>query len=117
MNEAVDALLGLESQRVRENSDAATAFGGEERCFSLPLYDIKVSAGTGQFLDSDHYEVVELRDPPPRGTSFMVQVAGDSMALAIAHAVRGQQRCEALAPEEESSAQPFDRQVAALLQF
>lgn len=45
----------------------------------LPLYTIPVSAGTGQFLDSDDYEMVEVGDEVPSGANFGVLVAGDSM--------------------------------------
>ena len=46
---------------------------------SLPLYHISVSAGTGQFLDSDHYDLVEVGDEVPMNANFGVRVAGDSM--------------------------------------
>ena len=45
----------------------------------LPLYDIGVSAGTGQFLDSDSYELVEVGDDVPLTANFGVRIAGDSM--------------------------------------
>ena len=45
-----------------------------------PVYDIKVSAGTGQFLDSDQFEIKAFpaADVPPDST-FGVVIAGDSM--------------------------------------
>lgn len=46
---------------------------------SLPLYSLAVSAGTGQFLDSDEYELVEVGAEVPDGVNFGVRVAGDSM--------------------------------------
>lgn len=45
----------------------------------LPLYHIAASAGTGQFLDSDDYETVEVGDEVPNSANFGVRLAGDSM--------------------------------------
>ena len=49
------------------------------RLRSLPLYTIAVSAGTGQFLDSDDYEMKEVGTEVPDSANFGVRVAGDSM--------------------------------------
>lgn len=46
---------------------------------SLPLYSLAVSAGTGQFLDSEDYEMTEVGPEVPEGANFGVRVAGDSM--------------------------------------
>ena len=46
---------------------------------SLPLYELAVSAGTGQFLDGEGYEMVEVGEEVPEGANFGVRVAGDSM--------------------------------------
>ena len=45
----------------------------------LPLYDIAVSAGTGQFLDSDRYELIEVGEEVPITANFGVRISGDSM--------------------------------------
>lgn len=45
----------------------------------LPLYHISVSAGTGQFLDSDHYDMIEVGEEVPESANFGVRIAGDSM--------------------------------------
>lgn len=49
------------------------------RTRSLPLYSIAVSAGTGQFLDSEHYDMTEVGPEVPDSANFGVKVAGDSM--------------------------------------
>lgn len=49
------------------------------RLRSLPLYSIAVSAGTGQFLDGEDYEMVEVGAEVPDGAHFGVRVAGNSM--------------------------------------
>ena len=49
------------------------------RLRSLPLYSLAVSAGTGQFLDGEDYEMVEVGAEVPDGAHFGVRVAGDSM--------------------------------------
>ena len=46
---------------------------------SLPLYTLAVSAGTGQFLDGENYEMIEVGAEVPEGANFGVRVAGDSM--------------------------------------
>ena len=46
---------------------------------SLPLYSLAVSAGTGQFLDSEHYDMTEVGPEVPDSANFGVRVAGDSM--------------------------------------
>ena len=44
-----------------------------------PLYSLAVSAGTGQLLDGEDYEMVEVGQEVPEGSNFGVRVAGDSM--------------------------------------
>ena len=46
---------------------------------TLPLYSLAVSAGTGQFLDGEDYEMIEVGQEVPDGSNFGVRVAGDSM--------------------------------------
>lgn len=46
---------------------------------TAPMYDIGASAGTGQFLDSDSYEMVEVPDDVPDSATFGLHVCGDSM--------------------------------------
>ena len=47
---------------------------------TLPLYRLPVSAGTGQFLDSDDYELVDVGDEVPTHANFGVRICGDSMS-------------------------------------
>ena len=42
-------------------------------------YDIPVSAGTGEPLDVSTAVMVDLEIEPPRGTSYILRIAGDSM--------------------------------------
>ena len=44
-----------------------------------PYYDMPVSAGTGNPLDEEYPEKVDLTEQPPKGTDFIVRVSGDSM--------------------------------------
>ena len=46
---------------------------------SLPLYSLAVSAGTGQFLDGEDYEMQEVGPEVPEKANFGVRVSGDSM--------------------------------------
>ena len=45
----------------------------------LRLYDARVSAGTGDFLDSDYYTTIEVPEQEARGADFAVTISGDSM--------------------------------------
>jgi len=45
----------------------------------LPLYSLAVSAGTGQFLDGEDYEMTEVGSEVAEDANFGVRVAGDSM--------------------------------------
>lgn len=47
--------------------------------FSIPYYDIAVSAGTGQFLAEESQTQMALTDRPPKDADFLVRVSGDSM--------------------------------------
>ena len=47
---------------------------------SLPLYTLPVSAGTGQFLDGDDYELMDVGDEVPMTADFGVRICGDSMS-------------------------------------
>ena len=46
---------------------------------SIPLYDLPVSAGTGQFLDSASYELLDVDDTAPLSATYAVRITGDSM--------------------------------------
>ena len=64
----------------------------------LPLYDLAVSAGTGQFLDSEGSVPIDAENAPQRA-DFALRVAGDSMEPVIADgAVLWVRRCAELAP-------------------
>lgn len=46
---------------------------------SIPMYDLPVSAGTGAFLDSDSYELIDVDETVPLDATFAVRISGDSM--------------------------------------
>ena len=46
---------------------------------TLKLYDLPVSAGTGQFLDSDSFSEMEVGNKVSAQADFGVRVSGDSM--------------------------------------
>jgi len=45
----------------------------------IPLYSMAVSAGTGQFLEGEDYENIEVFDDAPPETDYAVRISGDSM--------------------------------------
>jgi len=88
LGEADELRTGLNAagkERLREY--AKLLRGSEEFCSEecaapvrlLPLYDLAVSAGTGQFLDGENYEMVECGVEVPEGANFGVRIAGNSM--------------------------------------
>ena len=75
-------------RKVREYADllrasglypAADATAAEAPTRVLPLYTLAVSAGTGQFLDSDDFESVIVGADVPDTADYGVRVAGNSM--------------------------------------
>ena len=50
----------------------------------LPLYSLAASAGTGQFLDGEDFEMVTAGSAVPPSADFGVRIAGDSMEPEIA---------------------------------
>ena len=84
----LDTLNARGRSRVKEyirllEADEAFAFSvnkqPERIIRTLPLYELPVSAGTGQFLDSDKYELIEVDESVPLSASFAVRISGDSM--------------------------------------
>ena len=73
-------------RRLREYADLLRASGmyalpeAERAERVLPLYSLAVSAGTGQFLDSDDFESVIVGADVPAEADYGVRVAGDSMS-------------------------------------
>jgi len=45
----------------------------------MKLYNVPVAAGSGEFLDSDAYEEIEIDDTMPDDADYAVRVSGDSM--------------------------------------
>lgn len=48
-------------------------------CREIRLYDLPASAGTGAFLDSDNYEMIEVGNEVAPEADFGVRIQGDSM--------------------------------------
>ncbi len=55
------------------------AFPTNKKMRELRLYDTRVSAGTGNFLDSDYYTTIELPAEHAGNADFAVTISGDSM--------------------------------------
>lgn len=85
----LDALNEVGRRRVKEyirlleGDEAFAAERTEKRpprlLRTIPLYDMPVSAGTGQFLDSSDYTLIEVDETVPLSATFAVRVSGDSM--------------------------------------
>jgi len=70
--EFIDLLFHIDMYR-----DDPEESGGTPRL--LRLYDIPVSAGTGNFLDNSGYELIEAPGYVPAAADFALRVSGDSM--------------------------------------
>lgn len=46
---------------------------------TLPLYELPVSAGTGEFLDNAYYEMIEVPGDISKHADFALRINGDSM--------------------------------------
>ena len=86
--EEAETLNALGQKRLREylrllEQDAEFALHPRERLpirlRTIPLYDLPVSAGTGQFLDSSDYTLLEVDETVPLSATFAVRIRGDSM--------------------------------------
>ena len=63
--------------RIEEYRDDTNAGLGQQR--HLRLYDISVSAGTGNYLGESSYEIIEAPGYVPDAVDFALRVSGDSM--------------------------------------
>ncbi len=52
---------------------------------SIRLYATAASAGTGEFLNDDNYELIEVGDEVPADADFGVRINGDSMEPRFVH--------------------------------
>ena len=81
--EAVEATLNIESKRMDEMREQDKQENDNKILkltpHKIPKYEFRASAGTGQFLDSSPYEMVELGEDEPQDASFLVTITGDSM--------------------------------------
>lgn len=90
--EAVDGVLDVEHRRCEEDRKAREAkakilhdektemeVSEEIACFILPCYLHPSSAGTGEYSSGDEWEELTMTKRPPRGTSYVVRVHGESM--------------------------------------
>lgn len=57
---------------------------------TFKLFNLPVSAGTGEFLDSDDYELIQVGSEVPENADFGVRIHGDSM---MPRFVNGQMVC------------------------
>ena len=70
----------VELCRLYSIRDVVAAFAPREhRGRVLPLYRLAVSAGTGEFLDGDDYDTVEVGEEVSPLADFGVRIAGNSM--------------------------------------
>lgn len=71
---AVNALIDIEFERISQTEPNADAI----RWVNLPFQLLKASAGSGQFLDTENFEMRTFKNPPVTA-DFALQISGDSM--------------------------------------
>lgn len=69
--EAIDQLLDTEYKYSLQSNTV--------ELFPVRDYYQPASAGYGDFVDDDSFDVVDLRKRPPTGTTYLIHVNGDSM--------------------------------------
>ena len=52
---------------------------------SIPLYDLPASAGMGEFLDGENYNMIEIGQEVPAEADFGIRISGDSMEPRFVH--------------------------------
>ena len=86
--EAVDSVLDIEHRRYLENlkrrqeehrTETSEEITGDTVYFTVPEYSSPMSAGTGQLAEEEWAEDLLLTKAPPRGTSYIARVQGNSM--------------------------------------
>lgn len=82
--EIIDNVLALELKRYKEFlqgiNKEITSSKQELGIIQLPYFDLPVSAGSGVFLDSDTYEILNVPDTTAsRQATYAVRVSGNSM--------------------------------------
>ncbi|MCR5324128.1 MAG: XRE family transcriptional regulator [Lachnospiraceae bacterium] len=77
-NEYIDMLVSKDKYL---KHDLLTSTSDQIR--ELRLYNLRVSAGTGNILDSDDYELITADEFVPPAADFAVQITGDSMTPLI----------------------------------
>ncbi len=99
VRDVLDVFCGIPASRERLNSlgkkrveeyvrllerdiqfSEAPVAGSQRIIRTIPLYDMPASAGTGQFLDSDGYELIDVDETVPLSATFAVRISGDSMS-------------------------------------
>lgn len=78
--EAVDGVLDVEWRRCSETTQPAPAREPEETVYYITSWFYHpMSAGTGEQAERDQPESLRLIKEPPRGTSYVAPINGDSM--------------------------------------
>lgn len=72
--EAVESILNIEYNRISANTETAVS-----NIIKVPLADSSLSAGTGNLLLSDSYEMIEVDGNKYPGTDLAFKINGDSM--------------------------------------
>ena len=60
------------------NSDNIITFASPQPRV-LPVYDLPASAGTGEFIDNDYHQMIEVSPNVPDNADFGIRIHGDSM--------------------------------------
>ncbi len=68
-----------EYARLLEESPRYAYAPQKPKAREIRFYDLAVSAGTGQFLDGDNYELRPVEDTVPGEADYAVRISGDSM--------------------------------------
>lgn len=74
----VDSVISAETERVTAEREK-NRFVQTGKITRVIYYDVPVSAGHGELLDESGYVTLDVMEPVPEGTEYIVRVCGDSM--------------------------------------
>ena len=82
--EAIENLLNTETKRIndlKKQEETQKILSDDQNNYKAEIkyFDTPVSAGSGEYIDSENYIMLDLMETPPPGAEFVVRVCGDSM--------------------------------------
>lgn len=80
----IDGILSIEMERIndlKKQEETQKILSDDQNDYKAEIkyFDTPVSAGSGEYIDSENYIMLDLMETPPPEAEFVVRVCGDSM--------------------------------------